>query len=112
MSTQLLHTKKNKQKKLLHWLSLLVCVGCIGLFIFSISRIEAQNDIQQQEHLQEAVSRSIVTCYTLEGFYPESLAYLEEHYGLTYDKDTYYIDYQPIGSNLMPDVTIIKRKEA
>ena len=37
--------------------------------------------------------------------------YLKENYGLMYDEDRYFIDYQPLGSNLMPDVTIIPRKE-
>ena len=36
--------------------------------------------------------------------------YLTDHYGLTYNSDYYYIDYQYIGSNLRPDVTIIERK--
>lgn len=33
--------------------------------------------------VREAVLRSAVECYTLEGAYPESLEYLEKHYGLT-----------------------------
>ena len=43
----------------------------------------------------------------MEGFYPPSLEYLEEHYGLTYDKERYRIDYQPVGSNLMPDMAVL-----
>ena len=38
------------------------------------------------------------------------LSYMEEHYGLTYDKDLFFVDYQPIGSNIRPDVTVISRK--
>ena len=48
-----------------------------------------------------------VQCYALEGFYPEDLEYLETHYGLSYDSEKYVISYEVIGSNLMPDVTII-----
>ena len=39
--------------------------------------------------------------------YPESLSYLEEHYGITYDKENYVVDYEIIGSNILPDVTVI-----
>ena len=46
-------------------------------------------------------------CYAIEGRYPPSLEYMEEHYGLVYDKDIFFVDYQPIGSNLYPDVTVI-----
>ena len=52
---------------------------------------------------------AITECYALEGAYPPDIDYLTAHYGLTYDADTYFIDYQYIGSNLRPDVTIIKR---
>lgn len=39
--------------------------------------------------------------------YPPSLKYLEEHYGLTYDRGRFLIDYQSVGANLMPEVTIL-----
>ena len=48
-----------------------------------------------------------VQCYALEGFYPEDLTYLKEHYGLTYDSEKYVVSYEVIGSNLMPDVSVI-----
>lgn len=47
----------------------------------------------------------------LRGAYPESLRYLEEHYGLIYDEDRFFIDYQILGSNIMPDVTIIDKED-
>ena len=57
---------------------------------------------------EAALRRDIVHCYATEGFYPPSLEYLEEHYGLTYDKNRYWVDYQPVGSNLMPDITVLE----
>ena len=65
---------------------------------------------KQQESLETALARDITHCYAVEGFYPPSLSYMEEHYGLTYDKDLFFVDYQPIGSNIRPDVTVISRK--
>ena len=40
----------------------------------------------------------------------ESLDYLKEHYGITYDPEKYIVDYEIIGSNLMPDVKVFARK--
>jgi hypothetical protein len=48
----------------------------------------------------------------VEGTYPPSLEYLKEHYGLIYDEESYYIDYTAIGSNIMPDVTILPRSKS
>ena len=36
--------------------------------------------------------------------------YIEENYGLTYDKDLFFVDYHPIGSNMRPDVTILVKQ--
>lgn len=51
----------------------------------------------------------IVYCYATEGTYPESLEDLKAHYGLTYDEDLFFVDYQTVGANIYPDVTIIEK---
>ncbi len=79
----------------------------IGLFLSGISGISESSDRETYKSLQTALNRSVVHCYAIEGRYPPSLRYLEEHYGITYDKNKYFVDYQPIASNMMPDITII-----
>ena len=66
---------------------------------------------QEKQSLEEAIQRDIVTCYALEGVYPESLEYLKEHYGLTYNEDRYIVNYEALGSNLMPDVTVMEKQD-
>ena len=62
---------------------------------------------EQEKSLKNAIQRSVVHCYAVEGSYPPSLEYLKDHYGLTYDGDRYLVDYRIFGSNLMPDITVI-----
>ena len=50
-----------------------------------------------------------VQCYVVEGVYPPSLSYLEENYGLTLNKEDYYIHYEIFAENLPPEVRITKR---
>ncbi len=57
---------------------------------------------------EEAVRRAAVTCYALEGAYPESYAYLKEHYGLAINESLYHVDYTIFASNLMPDITVVE----
>lgn len=78
-------------------------------FLFAISSISASTTDRQQEALENAINRSIVNCYCVEGTYPPSLDYLVEHYGLTYDSELFFVDYQAIGANILPDVTIIRK---
>jgi len=59
--------------------------------------------------LENAIYRSIAHCYATNGYYPNSLAYLQEHYGLHFDTEQYFVDYQIWSENVMPDVTIIPK---
>ncbi len=57
--------------------------------------------------MREAVLRSAVECYTLEGAYPESLEYLEKHYyGLTVNKEEYIVTYEVFADNQLPTVQV------
>lgn len=76
-------------------------------FLYGISSVSSTTKEKQAESLKSTIHKNIVHCYAVEGTYPPSLDYLESHYGLIYDKDAFFVDYQSIGSNLMPDVTII-----
>ncbi len=81
-----------------------------GFLIFFFSGIHTVNHTTKEEQIQSlesAIHRSMVHCYSIEGTYPPDIQYLEEHYGLLYDKDSFYVDYMPIGSNILPDVTVI-----
>lgn len=84
-------------------------IAALLLFVCAADNISAANDSREEEIISSALERSITQCYALEGAYPPNLAYLCDHYGFTYNQDHYFIDYQYIGSNLRPDVTIIKR---
>jgi len=61
------------------------------------------------ETLQRAITRGITHCYATQGHYPESLEELHKTYGITYDEDLYFVDYQVLGKNIYPDVTIIEK---
>lgn len=80
---------------------------CIAVFLlFGSSRVQKTADDSQAESLRLAIVRSAVQCYAVEGAYPESLDYIREHYGITWNTDRYLVNYEIIGSNLMPDVTV------
>ncbi len=90
-------------------LSLLITLGIFILFILQIQNITHLTKQQQRINLEKAISRDIIQCYALEGYYPPDLNYIEEHYGLTYNKSEFFIDYQIEGENIKPTFTIIER---
>ena len=91
--------------------SILVFLAIALLFFQGISSVSSGTRKRQKESLENAITRSITHCYAVEGSYPASLEYLKENYGLTYDENLFFVDYQTIGSNILPDVTIIEREE-
>ncbi len=88
----------------------IMCPVLVIIFMLSLSSISNATISRQRDSLETALNRDIIHCYAVEGFYPPSLEYVEEHYGLTFDKDLFFVDYQPIGSNIRPDITIIVRQ--
>ena len=90
-------------------LTLAVFLIVLLLFLGLLNSLSADTARQQRIHLENALNRGIITCYTLEGHYPESLEYLKEHYPLHYNEDMFFVDYQIQGANMLPDVTIIER---
>lgn len=100
---------KKEKRNLIMFLPLLVLLVFIVSFIIATNHLSKNSENQEYTILERALTRSITQCYALEGMYPPNLQYLEDHYGLTYNEEHFYIDYQYIGSNLRPDVTIIER---
>lgn len=96
--------------KSLH-LSYIAYVVLIVLFIYGVNSVGSGTIDRQEESLYNAIEKDIVHCYAVEGFYPPSLDFMKEHYGLTYDEKTFYVDYAPIGGNIHPDVTILRINE-
>ena len=89
----------------------------LGLLLLSLLLPAAAAAFQSEERadarrgkqaLYVALERDISTCYALEGFYPPDLDYLKEHYGLTYDENSFVVEYQPVAGNIRPDVTILE----
>lgn len=92
-------------------LSLCFFFFVVGVFLFGTTSLSDGTVKRQKEALEQAITHSIAYCYSVEGVYPESLDYLKEEYGLTYNEDLFFVDYRMTGANLMPDITIIERED-
>lgn len=90
-------------------ISLAVFVIIAVCFWCAADSVSDRTQAKERMLLEAALNRSITHCYAIEGTYPESLEYLTKNYGLTYDEDKFYIDYQPLGADIMPDVTVIEK---
>lgn len=81
------------------------CIYGMSVGMDNLNRGRGEEQLRQVEN---AVRRAAVSCYATEGAYPDSIEYLEEHYGLQIDRENYTIHYMVFASNLMPDITVLE----
>lgn len=88
-------------------LSVCLFLLIVTFFFHGLDSLSEGSLSRQKTSLENALNRSITYCYSVEGSYPESLEYLTKHYGVVYDTDQFFVDYNVIGANVLPDITII-----
>lgn len=88
-------------------LFLLVCF--IGALLEGFRYFSHINEVQSRSLLEQSVRKAAIECYAIEGIYPSELAYLEEHYGIAYDRDKYGIEYGCWSSNVMPTIVVYEK---
>lgn len=102
--------KGNTTKFIIPVLYILV-FGIILIFLMKeIHVLSDKNLAKQKDILQNALNQSMVQCYAVEGRYPESIDYLEKHYGITYDRKHFFVDYEIVGANIMPEITVMEKR--
>ena len=102
--------RTEKKGRRLLWPLLGVLV--LAVLVLSVFR-HPKTDLENSGALaiREAVQRSALQCYAVEGVYPPNLQYLKDNYGLQVNTEDYYISYEAFASNLPPTVKVVNRVE-
>ena len=85
---------------------LLAIAGVLVAAVLLVNRIGTAQETAETEIVRNAVKNAALTCYAVEGAYPDSVEYLREHYRLAYDEDRYLITYDAFASNMIPDIWV------
>ena len=88
------------------WIKLLAIVAVLAAAVLLVNRIDAAQDSAETDIVRDAVKNAALTCYAVEGAYPDSVEYLRENYHLAYDEDRYMITYDAFASNMIPDIWV------
>ena len=104
---------KREKKSVISVVAALLCGAvvccCILLFARAMRQVKETSDAESLRLAEDAIRRACVTCYCLEGRFPESFAYLREHYALSVDEEKYFVHYSAFAENIMPDITVVRR---
>ena len=84
----------------------------VALLLAGLNNVARRSEQEQATALRKAVLRAVLTCYAAEGRYPDNVAYLTKHYGLTYDRQRYRVTLDSFAENLLPDISVLTEGEA
>ena len=79
-----------------------------AFFLGALLSTAQRNDARETELVHAALQRAIITCYAVEGKYPNSLSYLYDNYGVSVDESRYVVFYDVIASNVMPSIQVTR----
>ena len=89
--------------------AILIFVALIVAFVLLINNITGKGNGRELEIVRDAVKNAALTCYAVEGMYPDDISYLREHYNLSYNEERYIVYYRPLASNLMPSIKVVEK---
>ena len=99
-----------KSRPLGRLLALLLAACALALALaLSAGGLGSRADQEALDLTAQAIRRAAVQCYALEGAYPANLDHLTERYGVQVDESRFFVDYQYVAANLMPDITVLPR---
>ena len=102
-----IHSKKHWGTKILLYAVPLIFMAVLAAFLVgSLNNLTQKTSAESLRSTEEGLQRAAVHCYAIEGRYPESVAYLEENYGLRIDHTRYIVHYDIFADNIMPDITV------
>lgn len=88
---------------------LLAIAAVLAAAVLLVNRIGTAQGTAETEIVRNAVKNAALTCYAVEGAYPDNVEYLREHYHLAYDEDRYFITYDAFASNMIPDIWVTEK---
>ena len=92
-------------------LTMAVFAALFGGAVAAFQKIGSSSENMEEQLVLDAVRRAALTCYAVEGAYPQSLEGLERGYGLAYNKDAYIVSYDAFASNIMPNIQVLRKGE-
>ena len=90
---------------------LLVCLCLLVLVCSYLAFSSSGSDLDEETitAIRDAIRRSALQCYVVEGVYPPDLTYLQQNYGLQVNTDGYYVMYEAFASNMPPNIHVVRK---
>ncbi len=89
--------------------ALAIFIALVLAFCGVVDKLTSASDGAELELVRNAVKNAALTCYAVEGAYPDDLDYLRQNYGLGYNEERYQVYYDAFASNVMPEIQVVEK---
>jgi hypothetical protein len=102
-------TKTNKNGIFAPLLATALFFAMLIVLVFGTINISASANQEGADATIKAIQKAAVLCYATEGYYPPSLEYIEERYGVLVDYNRYVVRYDIFATNVTPSIIVLPR---
>ena len=90
-------------------IKILAIIVALVLAVLLVNRIDTAHETAETEIVRDAVKNAAITCYAVEGAYPDDVSYLRDNYRLAYDEERYVVNYEAFAANMIPDIYVTEK---
>jgi len=80
----------------------------LGVVLAGLRQAEESSRAEGRRLLEEAIVRVAVHSYAVEGYFPDSIAYIVENYGIHIDSTRFVVHYDVFAANLLPNIQVFE----
>ena len=103
----------NKRKSVLKTaVAAVIICGALAAMLFLLGSTDQMTQQEQNRALIRALRNAAISCYAIEGRYPDTLEKMVRDYGLVIDTDKYFIYYDVFADNVMPEIFVDVKGES
>ena len=87
---------------------ILLFAGIVAIFIAGLGNAKESSAAEEKRIAEESIRRAVLSCYAIEGTYPESYDYIKDNYRVRINENKYFVRYEVFASNIMPEFRIVE----
>ena len=89
--------------------AVLIFAVAVIWFVTALNNTDSAVESQRLAAVERTVEDAVTLCYSIEGVYPQSLEYLTENYGISYDSERYIVHYECFAANIRPVIRVVEK---
>ena len=88
--------------------SIFLTLVIVGVIMIGLRQAEESSRAEGRRLLEEALMRVVVHSYAVNGYFPDSLDYIVENFGIHIDTTRFVVHYEVFATNVPPDIRVFE----